>query len=89
MPTTLPKRRSQPEFSPSPRQLVALGAALVLMIVLIAGHARFKAWVSDALRAQSLAPDASQSRLALRDGKKDTKSLKRLVGEEGLEPSKS
>jgi hypothetical protein len=88
MPTTLPERRSQPEFSPSPRQIVALGAALVLMIALIAGHARFKAWVSDALRAESVAPDASQARLALRD-KEDTKSLKRLVGEEGLEPSKS
>lgn len=55
MPTTLPERR-QTEFNPSSRQLLALGVAFAVMIALIAGHARFKAWVSDALRAEFVIP---------------------------------
>jgi hypothetical protein len=55
MPTTLPERR-RTEFSPSPRQLLAFGAALAVMICLIAYHARFKAWVSDHLRAELVVP---------------------------------
>jgi hypothetical protein len=48
MPTTLPERKP-PEFSPSLRHILALGAAM-------AYHARFKAWVSDALRAEFVTP---------------------------------
>jgi hypothetical protein len=51
MPTSLPERRRQPEFSPSRRQVMAFGIALAVMIGLIAGHDRFKAWVST-LRAE-------------------------------------
>jgi hypothetical protein len=57
MPTTLPERRP-PEFFPSTRQILALGAAMLVMIAPMAYHARFKAWVSDALRAEFVAPDA-------------------------------
>jgi hypothetical protein len=35
-----------------------MGAALVVTIGLIAYHALFKAWVSDALRAELVIPDA-------------------------------
>jgi hypothetical protein len=55
MPTTLPERRP-PEFSPSLRHILALGAAMLVMIALMAYHARFKAWVSDALRAELVSP---------------------------------
>jgi hypothetical protein len=55
MPTTLPERR-QTEFFPSRRQIIAMGAAMAVMIALIAYHARFKAWVSDALRAEFSIP---------------------------------
>jgi hypothetical protein len=64
MPTTLPERRP-PEFSPSPRHILALGAAMLVMIALIAYHARFKAWVSDALRAEFVTPGASVATLPL------------------------
>jgi hypothetical protein len=57
MPTTLPERRPS-EFSPSLRHILALGAATLLMIALMAYHARFKAWVSDALRAEFVDPAA-------------------------------
>ncbi len=55
MPTTLPERRP-PEFSPSLRHMLALGAATLVMIALMAYHARFKAWVSEALRAEFVLP---------------------------------
>jgi hypothetical protein len=51
MPTSLPERR-QPEFFPSPKHIVAIGVALAVIVMLAAYHARFKAWVSDALRAE-------------------------------------
>ena len=54
MPTSLPERKV--EFFPSPRQLAAFGAALAVMIALIAYHARFKAWVSEAVRAEFVIP---------------------------------
>ncbi len=57
MPTTLPERRP-PDFFPSFRQILALGAAMLVMIALMAYHARFKAWVSDALRAELVVPAA-------------------------------
>jgi hypothetical protein len=56
MPTTLPERR-QP-YSPSLRFILALGAAFVLMVGLVAFHARFKAWVADTLRAELVVPGA-------------------------------
>ena len=55
MPTTLPERKP-PEFSPWLRHILALGAAMLVMIALMAYHARFKAWVSDALRAEFVTP---------------------------------
>ena len=58
MPTTLPERKP-PEFSPSLRHILALGAAMLVMIALMTYHARFKAWVSDALRAEFVIPAAS------------------------------
>jgi hypothetical protein len=54
MPTSLPERRT--EFFPSRRQIIAMGAAMAVMIALIAFHARFKTWVSDALRAEFVIP---------------------------------
>ena len=57
MPTTLPERR-QPYSSPSIRFIVALGAAFVVMVGLVAFHARFKAWVADTLRAELVVPGA-------------------------------
>ena len=55
MPTTLPERRPA-EFSPSLKHILALGAAMLVMVALMAFHARFKAWVSDALRAEWVMP---------------------------------
>jgi hypothetical protein len=51
MPTSLPERRRPPEFAPSRPQIVAFGIAVVVMIGLIAGHDRFKAWVIE-MRSQ-------------------------------------
>ena len=58
MPTTLPERRHT-ESDPSPRFLLAIGVATLIMIALIAYHARFKAWVSDAIRAEFVVPNES------------------------------
>jgi hypothetical protein len=58
MPTTLPERRHI-ESDPSPRFLLAIGVATLIMIALIAYHARFKAWMSDALRTEFVVPRES------------------------------
>jgi len=72
MPTTLPERR-QTEVSPSLRFLLAIGAATLVMIALMAYHARFKAWVSDALRAELVTLDARvASRLQTFNGERST-----------------
>jgi hypothetical protein len=72
MPTTLPERR-QTEVSPSLRFLLAIGAAMLVMIALMAYHARFKAWVSDTLRAELVTPDTRVgSRLQAFTGERST-----------------
>jgi hypothetical protein len=75
MPTTLPERR-QTEVSPSLRFLLAIGAATLVMIALVAYHARFKAWVSDALRAELVTLGAgAASRLQTFTGKRSTYAM--------------
>ena len=60
MPTSLPKR-SQSDFSPSRREIVAVcigcGAVLVILAGLIAYDARVIIWVSDAAQAEFVSSD--------------------------------